>query len=344
MEFGSNYQFNTHFGESLKFSRVLKNNCYFFTSGRVAISFIIDKLKIDKIYLPNFLCEQVFECFNKLNKNFYQISNSFEYLSGLENIEDNSIVFVSNYFGLSNEIKILDILEKVKKSKNIVVIYDITHSLYSTKNSNVVDYYVASVRKWLPIPDGGLLSCNEKFDIEFEDEPKDMVKDFVYASVLKLLYVNSIEADESLNKEYRSLFVNCEENLSKTSKLCCISNYSKNFINNFNSECLIQRKKNYELLAKTLNNRNIKLCFNNCLRGGVDIPFSMPILCEKRNELRRYLMENQVYCAIHWNQDFMPESAKKEELSNQILSIPIDERYTSEDIKLLAKILNKFGE
>ena len=55
-------------------------------------------------------------------------------------------------------------------------------------------------------------------------------------------------------------------------------------------------------------------------------------------------MENQVYCAIHWNQDFMPESAKKEELSNQILSIPIDERYTSEDIKLLAKILNKFGE
>ena len=180
MEFGSNYQFNTHFGKSINFSRVLKNNCYFFTSGRMAISFIVEKLKIDKVYLPNFLCEQVYKCFDKLDKKFYILSDKFEYSKGLENIEDNSIVFISNYFGLSNEINVLNLLKHEKKKKKIIVIYDITHSLYTARNSDVVDYYVASVRKWLPIPDGGLVSCNEVFDINVESTPTEMVKDLAY--------------------------------------------------------------------------------------------------------------------------------------------------------------------
>lgn len=55
-------------------------------------------------------------------------------------------------------------------------------------------------------------------------------------------------------------------------------------------------------------------------------------------------MENQVYCAIHWDQSFMSDDVKNEQLSNQILSIPIDERYSEKDMNDLAEILNKFGE
>jgi len=40
----------------------------------------------------------------------------------------------------------------------------------------------------------------------------------------------------------------------------------------------------------------------------------------------------------------MPQNVKKVELSEQILSIPIDERYTEKEIKVLAEIINKFGE
>lgn len=78
--------------------------------------------------------------------------------------------------------------------------------------------------------------------------------------------------------------------------------------------------------------------------GGGVIPFSMPILCKNRNELRKYLIENKVYCAIHWNQDFMSEKVGERDISNSILSLPIDERYTTKDMKILAKIINKFGE
>ena len=51
MEFGSNYQFSTHFGNSINFSRVLKNNCYFFTSGRMAIEFAVKNSNLKTVYL-----------------------------------------------------------------------------------------------------------------------------------------------------------------------------------------------------------------------------------------------------------------------------------------------------
>lgn len=40
----------------------------------------------------------------------------------------------------------------------------------------------------------------------------------------------------------------------------------------------------------------------------------------------------------------MSDDVKNEQLSNQILSIPIDERYSEKDMNDLAEILNKFGE
>ena len=345
MEFGSNYQFSSHFGNSKKINRVLKNNCYFFTSGRIAIKFICENSGLKNIYIPNFLCEEVYNCFEGLEKEFYQLSDKFEYLKGLENIKDNSIVFISNYFGLSDETVFLKILEKEKQTeKNLVVIYDITHSLFAARNSDVVDFYVASVRKWLPIPDGAIVSCDKNFNIDFAKAPEEMVKDFIYASVLKLLYVNSNKKDDNLNKEYRKLFVDCEEKLAEIKGYCAISDYSKNYIENFNEELLISRRReNYNLLAKSLTNPNINLCSDKCLQGEV-IPFSFPIRCKKRDELRKYLIQNQVYCAIHWNQDYMPQNVKKVDLSEQILSIPIDERYTKKEIKVLAEIINKFGE
>ena len=260
-------------------------------------------------------------------------------MKGLENIENNSIVFVSNYFGLSDESQILKLLENEKNSgKNIVVIYDITQSLFATKNSSVVDFFVASARKWLPIPDGAFVSCDQKFDADFERTPNEMVKNFVHASVLKFFKKKTGYTP----KEYRKLFVEAEEKLSQLKGFKQISEYSENYINNFDFSVLGQRKQNYNQLLKLLNNKNITPCFNEKIKGE-KIPFTMPILCKNRDDLRCSLMQNQVYCAIHWNQDFMPNEAKNKDYSEQILSIPIDERYSTEDMKVLAKILNKFG-
>jgi len=40
----------------------------------------------------------------------------------------------------------------------------------------------------------------------------------------------------------------------------------------------------------------------------------------------------------------MSDDVRNEQLSHQILSIPIDERYSENDMNDLAEILNKFGE
>lgn len=343
MEFGSNYHFNLNIGDGIDFKKKLKSHYYFFASGRMAISFIIERLNLKTIYIPNYLCEQVYKCFDRLTKKFYTLTDKLEYDCGLERIEEGSIIFLSNYFGLSDESNILKLLkEEKKKKKNIIVVYDITHSLFSINNSDIVDYYIASFRKWFSIPDGAFINCDKIFKLNYERISDELVKEFIYASILKLLYIKSQNKIVEINEKYRNLFIDSENKLSKINGYFNISLFSEIYINNINSDVLERRKDNFNFLKNEIKNDKIKLIFNQV--EGDKIPFLMPIKCKERDKLKKYLMEHQVYCAIHWDQKFMSDKVKKLEISEQILSIPIDDRYTISDMKLLVKIINNFGE
>lgn len=343
MEFGSNFELKLKISKRNKIGGSLKENCYFFNSARIGLKVLLEELNIENVYIPNYLCEVVYDCFKEKIIEFYQLDQRFEYCSGLENVKGNSIIFISNYFGLSSEKKLIKLLKEIKKEKNLTIIYDITHSLFSEKNNELVDYYIASFRKWLPVPDGAVVLSDKKLEIKYEECEHNFESKFVYASVLKLLYVNSKVQNPRINQKYREIFEESENKLSEIEDVYTVSDYSKEYFKLFDRSVLCKRIKNYNVLRKLIKNPQISLCYNNYLRGEV-IPFNMPILCKNRNELRKYLIENKVYCAIHWNQDFMPKMVRKQDVSNSILSLPIDERYTTKDMKILAKIINKFGE
>lgn len=184
-------ELGSEFNLSLNNLRTVKNNLFQYMSkyrvqwydyGRSAIRHIpVPKNKI--ILLPEFICESVIDCFDRSMVNFYKVVDNFdidiEDLTGKVN-SDVGIIYVAYYFGyIQNE----DTMQKIKKIAHkygVTIVEDTTQSLFS-EHEIIGDYAVASIRKWMPIPMGGMLYTNlggtfqvRKAAISVQTTPKPM--------------------------------------------------------------------------------------------------------------------------------------------------------------------------
>src|SRR5699024_10809923 len=115
---------------------------------------------------------------------------------------DFDIFFAMSYFGVEQSMDA--IIEKISK-KNIIVLEDITHRLLSNKtHSAYSDYLIASLRKWFPIPTGGLLmSRQNQLIVKPKRNSDEYVVEQTKAMKLKTQFLNgdsAIQKDMFFNK------------------------------------------------------------------------------------------------------------------------------------------------
>lgn len=326
MEIGSEFSLNIN---SLNYKKnnifnYLKdyNTCYFDT-GRSAIKSI--NIPQGKILLPEYICESVTKCFNRKDIVFYKLKDNFEIDEKdiLEKIDNVKVLFIMHYFGSIQNINILNKIKLICAKKSILIIEDTTHSLLS-KKSTIGDYMVCSLRKWFPISRGGVVYSKNKLDI-INDCKKDNDNSKIYGMIIKELYLNNKLDEKDL---YLKMFKNYEKQIDSNREIQYISDLSKYIL----SCCDIKeiKKKRIENYQYLLNNIDIKP-INKIKRG--ECPFVYLIRNDNRDELRRYLINNNIYCAIHW-----PNCSSNE------LSLTIDNRYSKEDMKYIIKCVNKFNK
>ena len=107
----------------------------YLSNGRTAIKFILSyimkKERINKCWLPSYLCETIIQPFRELNIDyeFYNLKENLQldidYLS--KRIEKNDLLFASNYFNLLHNNKVIEFLRKMRNN-NVIIIEDLTHS------------------------------------------------------------------------------------------------------------------------------------------------------------------------------------------------------------------------
>jgi dTDP-4-amino-4,6-dideoxygalactose transaminase len=123
-----------------------------------------------------------------------------------------------------------------------------------------------------------------------------------------------------------------------------MSNISKTILNavDFNN-IISKRRMNFKYLLSSFENLDkIEILFNN-LKEGI-CPIGFPIIATKRDALREYLINSNIYCPIHW---LLPEGIPKKfsylyHLSNNILTIPCDQRYSIEDMEIIVRKVKGF--
>ena len=319
-------------------------HCHYFDSGRSAIKHVSNQLGNKmKVLLPEFICESVSNCFDKKQIMYYRLKKDFTI--DIDDLNDKvgekpRAIFVMHYFGALQPISVLDSIRLIADQSQSIIIEDTTHSIF-TKAHTIGDYMVCSIRKWMPLSGGGILYYNDNsHEIDRPNYPVYNNNLRSYGMVLKDLF---LKTKVDFKSEYRKIFAESEEELDRKDEIFEISDLSR-----FIASCV-----NVNGL-KTIRQHNYRVLESELLDMGVvpairlsqsEIPFVLPIRVPCRDTLRTYLINKQIYCAVHWPFDeFLSEQRLfAKQIASQLISFPIDQRYNEEHIAYLVEMLRQYG-
>ncbi len=339
-EIGSEF-WNTRYNEF-----ILKNNLEYFEnlgvdvkylmSGRTSIDYILNDIDdLKKVaYMPEYCCNSMVQPFidNGYSIKYYQV----DLLNNKYYIDENfncSLFFGMSYFGYDNSN--MDFYIKKFKKRNVIVIEDITHRVFCKKNHcEESDYLIASLRKWFPIYTGAIAvnkKCDFRTSIDNYTINEELVKYKKQAMQLKREYINDI------NINCKDIFLNL---FNRSNQL--ITDYKNKKMDEESLKILqtmdieeIRKKRIYNskiIEENFVNSDDAKLLYN--YKKG-DCPIFVPIILKKRDYIRKKLIDNNIYCPIHWS-NF--DNFRNNIYANE-LSLICDQRYDENDMKREVKII-----
>ena len=163
MEIGSDFELNIvnlkETGDNI-FQYLKEYKVVYTDSGRSAAYILNNLLKPGIALLPSYVCESVIQVYeNDFEVQFYKIKRDFsiDWEDFEKKLNHNvAVVYLMHYFGRLQTKDILLQILQTKEKYGFTIIEDSTHSIF-TKVRTIGDYCICSLRKWFPIPDGGVL-------------------------------------------------------------------------------------------------------------------------------------------------------------------------------------------
>jgi len=342
-DWGSNYKFMQ---ENIK-HRYLQEGEYF-RSGRDVFRAIALKYKgeFKRVLLPALCCESMVTPFemNGYDISYFKLNDditaNFEDI--VSKLHSGTIFLYMNYFGipsLSDEK-----LSIIKESyQNILIVEDRTHDiLMPRRNKFFPDFTVISIRKWLAIPDGGILYSQQKkesfpkgMDAYFGDIRNDALKN-------KSTYLTS--GDVQIKSQFRKQLEAANNYLDKSESVVAMSIKSYETLKCVDFYKISQsRQQNIRVLSFLLKSIS---SIKDILIDTEQTLLYYPILVENRDEVQRKLAQNNIYCPVIWP---LPNSAigvctVSEYISKNMLALPCDQRYGKSDMEHICKVLEQVLE
>ena len=289
-------------------------------TGRNCLEFILRARKYDKMYIPYYTCEVILEPFKKLgiNYEFYHVDTHFEIRDFITLKADEALLY-TNYFGLKQHY-----VEQLVEKYGRQLIVDNTQAFYAVPFQGVDTFYTC--RKFFGVADGAYLYTNTQSDDVFEqDESYDKM-----AHLLKRIdqsaeqgFADFRKADDGL--EYQPI--------RRMSKL------TQRIMQSIDYKAVARKRRaNYQLLQEALS------CENSLdLRLDDEaVPMIYPFLTSNKG-LREKLIENKVFVARYWPNvlDWCQLNDWEYQLAEQLVCLPIDQRYTEGDMQIILDIINE---
>lgn len=321
-----------------------------FSTGRSATSYVLNTIElrnpdVKKVaVLPPFTCHTVIEPFLQRGYEIHTFHVDRNLMSTASDLLDEvekhqaSVILFHRYFGFDT-VKDIDTIVPQLKRKGVVVIEDCTQCLYSSFHKSDADYYVSSIRKWCGVPDGGFAICK---DGSFANKPSQQDRKLQdakkAASILKYEYLFERKGDKSI---FLTKYREAEDILDSQKTFFTISELSKSIQCNLNIQQLkSKRRKNFEIIANGLADaKNIKVIFS--VLNEDEVPLYCPILCEDRQAIQTILVKNSIFAPVVWSKaDCCPQvDADTDYIYEHILCIPIDQRYSIDDMERVVSVI-----
>lgn len=289
--------------------------------GRTGLVYLLKTVGTKVLWVPYFLCDSVTECCKKAGYElkYYHIDENFLPIME-EKLPYGEFIYIVNYYGLLDEMQMLMLREKYTR-----VIIDNTHAFYQKPTPFAPALY--SLRKFFGLSDGAYIylgGYREKIPLDMleVDESRDRMKHILgrFEGTASEYYQDMLDNAHSLEDEMVKRMSPLTENLLRG------INYDR---------AKKKREENYARLQELLGDSN-----------GLQVkmpqgPFAYPYYHKNGLALRKKMAEHKVYVPVYWTNvvKTMPEDSLEFDYAANILPLPCDQRYSPEDMDIVAEVL-----
>ena len=309
-----------------------------YISGRGALKAVINALPdIRSVAMPSWCCDTMLKPFLEegIEVRFYPVTidPSFHQEPRL----DCDALLIMDYFGFYAPALNLGTYPGI-------VIRDVTHSVFSRAYQDA-DYFFGSLRKWCGVWTGGYAWTKDGHSLPIAGGDKTG-----YASLRRqamdekydyLFGASEEKKERTQAKRYLAVFEQAEDLLDHCASsaadprdVICAQKLDVDSIRR-------QRRSNAQLLMDAFSDQVFIPSLDQ-----EDCPLFVPILVPdgKRDELRQYLIQQEIYCPVHWPLTDYHQGIdqRSEYLYQNELSLVCDQRYTEADMLRMIHSIRRF--
>lgn len=326
-----------------------RGNCTWLRSGREALHLIALNEKSSMhhpiILMPAYCCHSMVDPFLKAGwgVEFYPLNEDLtadvQILYMLLLSKHPKAVLTMNFFGSASTKEAVESVKAI--NHDCICIEDFSHCTFALSSifNPEVDYYVSSIRKSVGLCDGAVIVSKKPLDESWvQDEETDFSITRKDVQTIKWRYNYSQDGGS------KTAFLNHlrmkESELDAFEGVHRITNYAKKQLACLSGkEIALARRVNMKHMLELTDGKVESIPgIERCLEGA---PFSFPILVGNRDEVQQKLAKRGVYAPVLWPifDAARATCSVSARMADEMLSIPIDQRYNYDDIEDIAKIV-----
>lgn len=310
-------------------------------SGRDAIFAAAEKLLEEqtttaRVYVPALACESMYSAFRNLGYEilFYPIDEDFNPIYP-EGIRKGDVLLLMLYYGTTD---VKGIEKWIVEHRGVNTVLDITHSVWDDYAYGIPAVFtVGSLRKSMGTVNGGVL-ISDIYEVKAGKSKNIFTEYRKKAFLIKKQY--AYNRTQRIKNEYRQMLSIAEEDIGNNDTFLAADSESIKEIDHVNvEEIRFKRKGNFTALYNAIGVK--KLIPAETVSNGT--PFSLPVSVENRDEVQRKFAQRGLYAPVLWPID---DCAREVcgfagYVADNMLSLPIDQRYGYEDMLDIASIVEE---
>ena len=311
---GGYIELDTYFGKEYHEHAIAVN------SGRHALEYLIKANNIKKLYLPYVLCSSIKNLCIKCGCNYemYHVDKKLEPIFHNQ-LGDNEYLYIVNYYG-----QLDDACIQALKSNFVNIVVDNAQDFFRNRLDGIDTIYTC--RKYFGVCDGGYVYIKNRCNIELSQD----------ISYPRMNYVLG-RLEDGAEKFYKESSEN--NKYFSTVGLKYMSKLTHNLLRGIDYNTVIEkRNKNFEFLNKHLSKKN-RLALKQ--PNGA---FMYPFFTQDGIRIKKKLIEHKIYVPTLWNDVFetVGYCDLEADFVNNIVPLPIDQRYDHNDMSYILEVLDVF--
>ncbi len=315
----------------------------FLANARSGILSVARALDPPTIWMPSYLCPVMVGCLGELRERvrFFQIAGDLSVpdWSFLGKVREGDLACVIDYFGWPCSRTLMTELS----AAGALVLEDACQALLTDGIGLDADYLLFSPRKFLGVPDGGVLVPRgaAKLELELGDAPEEWSHTAHEAARQRAEFDGRGAADD--DRGWYELYQRSEAGPAGPYAMSGVARALLDTAFDYEAIATKRRTNHARLRARLAELALFPEPSPSVVPVGFVVRFASP---EDRDRVREGLIAEGIYPPVHWPLAGLvpPNFAESHLLSRRILTLPCDQRYGPEDLDRIAdRVENLLG-